>query len=103
MRMRWTAIGLTTASLLCGIGVLRAEVRIKDITDLEGARNNQLFGFGLVVGLLQSGLLPDIASRLRPISRTGDLSLHVLLRNRSQRTETLVSLKLLAKDLLWFS
>ena len=33
----------------------RAGVRIKDITDLEGARNNQLVGFGLVVGLEGTG------------------------------------------------
>ena len=32
-----------------------AEVRIKDITDVAGARSNQLFGFGLVVGLDQTG------------------------------------------------
>jgi flagellar P-ring protein precursor FlgI len=31
------------------------EVRIKDLTDFEGARNNQLYGFGLVVGLDGSG------------------------------------------------
>ncbi len=33
----------------------RAGVRIKDVTDLEGARNNQLTGFGLVVGLDGTG------------------------------------------------
>ncbi len=33
----------------------REEVRIKDLTDLEGARNNQLYGFGLVVGLNGTG------------------------------------------------
>ena len=32
-----------------------AQVRIKDITDVAGARNNQLFGFGLVAGLDQTG------------------------------------------------
>jgi flagellar P-ring protein precursor FlgI len=32
-----------------------AGVRIKDITDFEGARNNQLYGFGLVVGLDGTG------------------------------------------------
>jgi hypothetical protein len=30
-------------------------VRIKDITDFEGARPNQLYGFGLVVGLGNTG------------------------------------------------
>jgi flagellar P-ring protein precursor FlgI len=33
----------------------RAGVRIKDITDIEGARGNQLIGFGLVVGLEGTG------------------------------------------------
>src|SRR4051794_12562550 len=33
----------------------RAGVRLKDITDLEGARPNQLYGFGLVVGLDKTG------------------------------------------------
>ncbi len=36
-------------------GRCRADVRIKDITDLEGARGNQLIGFGLVVGLEGTG------------------------------------------------
>ena len=33
----------------------QAGVRIKDITDIEGARGNQLIGFGLVVGLEGTG------------------------------------------------
>lgn len=33
----------------------KAQVRIKDITDLDGARANQLYGFGLVVGLDNTG------------------------------------------------
>jgi flagellar P-ring protein precursor FlgI len=33
----------------------RAGARIKDITDLEGARSNQLYGFGLVIGLNGTG------------------------------------------------
>ena len=40
-------LGLTAAA--------QAGVRIKDITDLEGARGNQLVGFGLVVGLEGTG------------------------------------------------
>jgi flagellar P-ring protein FlgI len=45
-------------SLLAISGILSiagAGVRIKDITDLEGARSNQLVGFGLVVGLEGTG------------------------------------------------
>ena len=33
----------------------RAQVRIKDITDVEGVRANQLIGYGLVVGLNGTG------------------------------------------------
>jgi flagellar P-ring protein precursor FlgI len=33
----------------------RAQVRIKDIADVEGVRNNQLVGYGLVVGLNGTG------------------------------------------------
>jgi flagellar P-ring protein precursor FlgI len=42
---------------LVAVSAARAveEVRIKDLTDFEGARNNQLYGFGLVVGLDSSG------------------------------------------------
>jgi flagellar P-ring protein precursor FlgI len=40
------ALTATTAS---------AQVRIKDVTDVGGARSNQLFGFGLVVGLDGTG------------------------------------------------
>ena len=32
-----------------------AGVRLKDITDLQGARANQLYGFGLVIGLNNTG------------------------------------------------
>lgn len=50
--MRATA-GL--AALFALSGRADAGVRIKDITDLEGARSNQLVGFGLVVGLDGTG------------------------------------------------
>jgi flagellar P-ring protein precursor FlgI len=42
-------------ALLVAAGSASAQVRIKDISDLAGARNNQLFGFGLVFGLDQTG------------------------------------------------
>ena len=32
-----------------------AQVRIKDIADVEGIRENQLIGYGLVVGLNNTG------------------------------------------------
>ena len=43
------------AVVLASCSAARADVRIKDITDVGGARGNQLFGFGLVVGLDQTG------------------------------------------------
>ncbi len=46
---------IATVGLLIVGGSASAQVRIKDITDVAGARNNQLFGFGLVVGLDQTG------------------------------------------------
>ncbi len=36
-------------------GVATAQVRIKDIADVEGVRDNQLVGYGLVVGLNGTG------------------------------------------------
>src|SRR5436190_3134050 len=44
-------LGLATTSTPAS----QTGVRIKDITELEGARSNQLVGFGLVVGLEGSG------------------------------------------------
>lgn len=46
---------LATAMLLLTVGSGNAATRIKDITDLEGARSNQLVGIGLVVGLENTG------------------------------------------------
>ena len=43
------------AALLFGGGPAAAQVRIKDIADLEGVRDNQLVGYGLVVGLNGTG------------------------------------------------
>ncbi len=41
--------------VLVGSGTASAQVRIKDVTDVSGSRSNQLFGFGLVVGLDGTG------------------------------------------------
>lgn len=38
-----------------GAGPAMAQVRIKDIADMEGVRDNQLVGYGLVVGLNGTG------------------------------------------------
>jgi flagellar P-ring protein precursor FlgI len=40
--------------LLAGMAVAQP-VRIKDIADIEGVRDNQLVGYGLVVGLNGTG------------------------------------------------
>lgn len=42
-------------TLFLSISPLSAEVRIKDIADFEGVRENQLVGYGLVVGLNGTG------------------------------------------------
>lgn len=49
---------LTIAAMLIGIlaqGAASQEVRIKDITDIQGIRDNQLTGVGLVTGLNGTG------------------------------------------------
>jgi flagellar P-ring protein FlgI len=48
----------TTVCLLlsvCFTAAARADVRIKDIADIEGVRENQLIGYGLIVGLNGTG------------------------------------------------
>lgn len=55
-----------------------AGVRIKDITDLDGARSNQLVGFGLVIGLDGTGskgiftqqVAVDMLQRFNVVART---------------------------------
>ena len=59
--MRLEAIGLAAKSLLIATLVLTLSVpahaasRVKDIVDIEGVRENQLIGYGLVVGLNGTG------------------------------------------------
>ena len=48
------ALGLALLAMLMAGGA-SAQVRIKDITDVEGVRDNQLIGYGLVVGLNNTG------------------------------------------------
>ncbi|SHJ63633.1 flagellar P-ring protein precursor FlgI [Roseomonas rosea] len=52
-------LGATLLCLLLWTGAAAAQVRIKDIADIEGVRDNQLVGYGLVVGL------PGTGDRLR--------------------------------------
>lgn len=46
---------LAIAAVLLAALPAQCQVRIKDITNLDGARTNQLYGFGLVVGLAGTG------------------------------------------------
>ncbi|HEY2388643.1 MAG TPA: flagellar basal body P-ring protein FlgI [Candidatus Binatia bacterium] len=46
---------LLLAALVCLVAVPARAARIKDITDVEGVRSNQLTGYGVVVGLDGSG------------------------------------------------
>jgi flagellar P-ring protein precursor FlgI len=48
-------LGLTLCSAASGWPRAWADVRIKDIADVEGVRQNQLIGYGLVVGLNGTG------------------------------------------------
>ena len=55
MRNMRLVTGLCLILLLCLAAAARADVRIKDIADIEGVRENQLIGYGLVVGLNGTG------------------------------------------------
>lgn len=54
MALRRTA-GCTIAAIVFLFSQANAGVRLKDITDLQGARPNQLYGLGLVIGLQGTG------------------------------------------------
>ncbi len=55
IRRKAFASAALLAGLLIGAGPLAAQSRIKDIVDIEGVRDNQLVGYGLVVGLNGTG------------------------------------------------
>lgn len=48
-------IVLLSAALMAGFNTTAQAERIKDIASIQGVRNNQLVGYGLVVGLDKSG------------------------------------------------
>ncbi len=48
-------VGLVLGLAAFGPRAATAQIRIKDITDVEGVRENQLVGYGLVVGLNGTG------------------------------------------------
>ncbi len=60
---RRAALLAATAAVLLLCGPARA-ARIKDITQVEGIRPNQLYGFGLVVGLAGTGGGSDFTSEV---------------------------------------
>ena len=53
--MRRLATVLVALSMLLGVSAQAAPSRIKDLVDVEGVRDNQLVGYGLVVGLNGTG------------------------------------------------
>ena len=60
----WTALVLL--ALVVIVGPAGATSRIKDIADFEGVRENQLVGYGLVVGLDGTG---DDIKKKSPFTR----------------------------------
>src|ERR1044072_8397095 len=52
---RYLAVALAALALTLYAAVAGATSRIKDLADLEGVRENQLIGYGLVVGLNGTG------------------------------------------------
>jgi flagellar P-ring protein precursor FlgI len=59
MKLRVSELGIVAAGALVLLGVVCApdawSARLKDIAHIEGFRSNQLFGYGLVVGLNGTG------------------------------------------------
>lgn len=54
--MKWTSkFSFVLLLALLAVESLLAEVRLKDITNLRGVRQNQLIGYGLIVGLDGTG------------------------------------------------
>lgn len=58
---------LIIGCLLVGLLTEAGAVRVKDIANLRGARNNQLVGFGIVVGLDGTGDSPGSLLSRKPI------------------------------------
>jgi flagellar P-ring protein precursor FlgI len=53
--MKWTALILAALSAVTLAFSVSAETRIRDIVDVEGIRQNDLVGYGIVVGLNGTG------------------------------------------------
>jgi flagellar P-ring protein FlgI len=55
MRRRKQILGLLCTALLFGTSAASAASRLKELVSIEGVRDNQLLGYGLVVGLAGTG------------------------------------------------
>src|SRR5712692_7364653 len=51
----WVLIWVLICALTCSVAPAGATSRIKDLANIEGVRQNQLIGYGLVVGLNGTG------------------------------------------------
>jgi flagellar P-ring protein precursor FlgI len=51
----WSVVCLIITALVLAISFPAKAARLKDMADIEGVRGNQLFGYGLVVGLNGTG------------------------------------------------
>ena len=65
-RIRRQLLAVVSLALLVWADAALA-VRVKDIAALRGARDNQLIGFGIVVGLDGTGDSPDSLLARKPI------------------------------------
>ncbi len=72
--MRKTAINVLFIGLMLGLMIfpvcpaLSAQVRLKTIAQVKGVRENQLIGYGLVVGLQRTGDTQRVVSTLQSIT-----------------------------------
>jgi flagellar P-ring protein precursor FlgI len=71
----WNNVGAVAAAVLCLCALARG-ARIKDIASVQGVRANQLYGFGVVVGLSETGSGSEFSAQL---------ARHMLLRNSISR------------------
>ncbi|GIX47078.1 MAG: hypothetical protein KatS3mg131_1289 [Candidatus Tectimicrobiota bacterium] len=79
MRGRWRLIAGLLGAWLVWLGSSSEAARLKDITSIAGVRDNQLIGYGLVVGLNGTGdgasttfTVQSLANMLRSLGITLD-------------------------------
>lgn len=102
MRMRNVTLGWCVG-LALGLGAavspaLAQSVRIKDLADVEGVRDNQLVGYGLVVGLANTGdtLNKSIFTRESLIGMLQRLGVNAKTANDDMRTRNLAAVMVTA-------